>query len=144
MNKYVITSDKSVGEVTFIYNDQQLLVHFDYQMDAPDDKPLRWTLASLIYQNESDFLNAVKRHKLRCTRVIKEVNFDEFWEKYDHKSMSSKHKSLVRWQNLSKTDQIRAFEFIPKYNARRSSMVPSPAKKLAETYLNSMMWNNSL
>jgi hypothetical protein len=142
MNKYVITSDKTTGEVVFTYNDKGLLIGFDFQLDDSESYMLLWTLNKLIFKWEEEFKNEVKSLKIRCTKLTLEVTFDMFWEKYDHKSMSSKHKTLARWKNLSKTDQIRAFNFISTYNSRRMSMVPCPAKKLAETYLNSMMWNN--
>jgi hypothetical protein len=74
--------------------------------------------------------------------VFKDVSFEDFWERYFSgrgSDNSSKKKARVRWERMSISDRMRAFEYIPRY---LNKIPHGIGVKLAETYLNSELWDN--
>jgi hypothetical protein len=68
-----------------------------------------------------------------------EIDFDRFWKRYDDRVNSSRKRTLIKWNKMPKSEQIKAFYFVGKYFA---SLPPGIRKKYAETYLNDELWNN--
>jgi hypothetical protein len=139
MKKYSLTSVAFDGEVVFEFDDAGLLLRFDMsQASLSEDQQL------FILRKIPRELSEVQRviansDTAKLTEIDTEVSFEAFWNRYDEKIRSSKKKSLKIWHRLSKTDKIKAFRFIQKYEM---SLYQGTAKKYAETYLNSELWNN--
>lgn len=87
-----------------------------------------------------EFLKEVKS-PATITEIVREVSFEDFWKRYFSgrgSDNSSKKKARTRWERMTKTEQQRAWDYIPKY----LNKVPyGVGIKLAETYLNSEVWN---
>jgi hypothetical protein len=73
------------------------------------------------------------------TVEVKAPTFDEFWDAYNHKSMSGKKIAREKWEKLSASQKIKAMKFIGAYDAelRANSGV---AKMYAKTYLHKQVW----
>ncbi len=139
MVKYSLTSTAFEGEVIFTFNDAGLLEMFDSSGAQLSEKQQIFMLKELPRE-----LCEVKRviegsASAKLTEIKQEVTFDMFWNRYDEKIKSSKKKSLLKWNRMSKTDQAKAFYYISKYEMNIPQGVP---KKYAESYLNAELWNN--
>lgn len=75
----------------------------------------------------------------KLTEVTLNITFEMFWNRYDDKVLSSRRKTEARWNRMTKADQIKAFNFINRYE---QNIPTGTRKKYAETYLNSEIWNN--
>ena len=67
------------------------------------------------------------------------ATFEMFWHRYDDKLNSSKKRSETKWNKMSKIEQQRAYDHIPKYF---NNIPYGTRRKFAETYLNAELWNN--
>lgn len=90
----------------------------------------------------SEFFELVKQKPTErtITEIFDNVSFNMFWDKYNHKSLSSKRKTEKIWDKMAKVEQQRAYNFIVKYD-KMIAQAGHP-KKHAETYLNSYLWDN--
>jgi len=139
MKKFLLTSTSFQGEVEFTFNDLDILESFDAKRADLSAVQQLWILRQMPNQ-----LNEVKRvlgdsKTATLTEVIEEITFEQFWNRYNEKERSSKKKALTRWSHLSKTDQMKAFKYISRYD---QSIPSGVSKKYAETYLNAEQWNN--
>lgn len=139
MTKYSLTSVAFDGEVIFTFNDSGLLESFDTAGADLSETQQVWILKQLPRE-----LAEIKRvigtsDSAKLTELKQEITFDMFWIRFDEKIRSSKKKSLAKWNRLSKTDRVKAFYFISKYEM---SIPNGVAKKYAESYLNAELWNN--
>lgn len=139
MRTFLLTSTAFIGEVEFIFNDSGLLDSFDKSKAELSEKQQLWILKQLPQQ-----LNELQRvlgdSKTAALTEIKEsITFEQFWNRYDEKIRSSKKKALQRWNRMCKSQQLKAYKFITRYEQSIPSTV---MKKYAETYLNSELWNN--
>ncbi|MGI6342011.1 MAG: hypothetical protein ACOXZ9_03720 [Bacteroidales bacterium] len=137
--QYSITSTLWQGEIIATYNSNQLLMSINLQNAELTENQHIWFL-----QHMPRDLAALQRYvdankTLTLTQIETEVTFEDFWNKYDEKTRSSKKKAQLRWNRLSKHDQVRAYRFIDKYFQNMPSW---QSKKLAESYLSSELWNN--
>ena len=62
-----------------------------------------------------------------------------FWSGYDDKATSSKSKTLIKWNKMSKNKQQNAYNYIPRFFM---SILNGTRKKHAKTYWESELWNN--
>ncbi|MBS4057779.1 MAG: hypothetical protein KGZ82_10725 [Bacteroidales bacterium] len=139
MKHYSLTSTTFTGEVTFVFNDDGLLQSFD-QSGAGLSEAQQVFLLRQLPRDLPDIEKFLKTSPTAVFTEIKQnITFEMFWDKYNEKIRSSKKRTQRAWQRLKATDQVRAYNFILKYE---SSLYPGTQKKYAETYLNAELWNN--
>jgi hypothetical protein len=142
--KYVYTSKHFEGEVLLWYDSDKpnLLVMFDMSKAEFDSNQhvafLRNFPRSL---DELELLIEKDSANRKMVQYFDNVTFDLFWERYDHKRLSSKIKTEKIWNKMSDSEKYKAYFFVERYeNDLRCS--GGIAKKHAETYLNAALWNN--
>lgn len=140
MKRYSYTSNSLEGEIILGYSEEGWIVTFDASQvtfkENQHESFLRnfpWTPEHLKKLVDGDAGRSM-------TEIVENVTFEMFWERYDHKTLSHKKKSQERWNKLSKTEQLKAYNHIPKYF--RLLVINGTYKKNAETYLNAQLWNN--
>jgi len=139
MKKYSLTSIAFTGEVIFEFDDAGLLVRFD-TASAELSQEQQITILKRLPRELSEMQRVLgKSDTAKLTEIEARVSFDMFWNRYDEKIRSSKKKALKIWNRMSEADQFKAFRYITKYE---QSLYPGTAKKYAETFLNSELWNN--
>ncbi len=138
MNIYLLTSKMIEGEIEFRFGADGFLVYFQSRAQLTEEQS-RWILANMpVKETHIEQIRNMSK-TMHLTRVTQHVSFDDFWNRYDHKAVSSKKKTQAAWERLSKAEQIKAYNYIPRYF---SNIPAGVAKKYAETYLNSQLWNN--
>jgi len=137
--RFILTSTAFEGDVIFEYNEGGLLERYDISGASLSENQHIWMLKNL--PRELCELQRVLGNSgtAKLTEVSEEITFDKFWNRYDEKDRSSKKKALAKWNRMSKSQQAKAYWYIPKYF---SSIPLGVAKKYAETYLNAELWNN--
>lgn len=134
---YHITSTSWTGYIELEFNSIGLMIRSDITQAVLNEDQQIWFLRNC--RELSELQRVIKGTTATMTEVKQEVTFDLFWNRYDEKIRSSKKKALTTWNRLRKDDQVKAFNYIKKYEG---SMAPGVAKKYAETYLNAELWNN--
>jgi len=134
---YHITSTSWTGYIELEFNSIGLMIRSDITQAVLNEAQQIWFLKNC--RELSELQRVIKGTSATLTEVKLEVTFDLFWNRYDEKIRSSKKKSLTTWNRLRKDDQVKAYQYIKKYE---QSMAPGVAKKYAETYLNAELWNN--
>jgi len=135
---YHITSSSWSGFIQVEYNELGYLVAHDTRNAVLTEKQQQWFL-NRMPRELSELQRVLQGSTAKIEEVKQEVNFDLFWDRYNEKVRSSKKKAQITWNRLPPTEQIKAFNFIKKYEANIPAGV---AKKYAETYLNAELWNN--
>jgi hypothetical protein len=136
--KFVLRSEKFKGEVLFEFTDS-ILTKYDTS-DAELSEEQTMHLAKKLPRELADVKNwLAESHTSSFLEIIQEITFDLFWDRYDDKVNSSRKRSLIKWNKMSKNEQRKAFNYIQKYFM---SIPFGTRKKYAETYLNAELWNN--
>ncbi len=136
---YILESTAWKGYVELQYDELMLLRNMDMSNAELSEDQHIWFLKNLPRELAELQQLMAKSKSATLTEVKKEVSFDEFWNRYDEKIRSSKKKSEKIWNRLSKSDQLKAYEFIRKYE---KAIPQGVSKKYCETYLNAELWNN--
>jgi hypothetical protein len=143
MKKYLFTSPAFVGAIIFGFNDKDNIVLLDIsgaelskEQDAFIFTNIPGNIGTLnnIYGGQKDG----KIEEILQTAPI----FAEFWTAWfrnRHKDNSSKKKAEIRWNRMPAMQQAAAFNYIGKY---MMNIPIGTVPKLAETYLNSEVWEN--
>lgn len=139
MRKFELTSPAFEGCVTYGFDDAtDRLVMVDMS-----SVPFSEEMWNCIWKNlpaTSRHINGVKGRTGVITEVTDgEVTFDMFWQRYDDKARSSKVKTRKAWDKMPKREQVKAYNYVPKYF---QSIPPGVCKKYATTYLSDQLWNN--
>lgn len=136
MKTVILTSSKFAGEVELRYNQSNMLWYFENRSDM-DSTAQAWLITNMPIHT-ADITHFIDRTKtLKVTEIRKEISFEDFWNKYDNKAVSSKKKALTRWKNMSKVQRYKAYYYISIY---LSALPQGVSRKYAETYLNSEIW----
>lgn len=133
----IMTSEHIEGQVSFEYNEiGQLAV---LKIDAALTEKQQAFISANIPWHQSH-IEALKANTKKATFVVmdREITFEMFWNRYNDKSRSSKKKTEALWNKLSKTDQVKAYMYIPVYLKNKGAA----EKKYATTYLSDELWNN--
>ena len=147
MIKYIITSEAFTGEAVLMYDEsgeRPMFDGFNTGMRADQHRWLmHWICENAINHSMLvEALRACKVQNLKFQRVTFEPTFAEFWVRYfkdRHKDNSSKKTAERRWNSMPKGAQLAAYNYIGKYFLQ----IPAGTQpKLAETYLNSEVWDN--
>lgn len=136
MIKYIMTSPQLDGEIEFHFSHTGYLQQLIFRCQ-PTDKQYEYLWKHQPYTRAA--MDAFVKATPYAHFVISvcEITFDDFWNRYGEKEHSSKKKAQLRWNNMPKSAQIRAYEYIPKY---KYNLPPGVRMKYAETYLNSEIW----
>ncbi len=134
---YHITSTSWAGYIELEFNSIGLMIRSDITQAVLNEAQQIWFLKNC--RELSELQRVIIGTSATLTEVKLEVTFDLFWNRYDEKIRSSKKKALTTWNRLRKDDQVKAYQYIKKYE---QSISPGVAKKYAETYLNAELWNN--
>lgn len=139
MKKLSFTSGAFTGEVILIFNELGLLTGYDSSHAELTEDQQKWFLQKLPRE-----LSEVERvlagsPTAKLTEIAEEITFEIFWNRYNEKIRSSRKKAMLKWNRMSQADRTKAFHFVAKYEMNIPNGV---AKKYAETYLNSELWNN--
>lgn len=140
MNRiFSLSSSAFSGEVLFEFNETGLLEKYDKSGATLSEPQQKWILKSLPRELAELERVIAGTSTAKLTEIVQDITFDMFWNKYDEKDRSSKKRTLSKWNKMSKTQQVKAYFYIPKYF---NSIPSGVAKKYAETYLNAELWNN--
>lgn len=139
MKKYCITSHLYEGEIMITYNDNGMLLDCNFNNSTLTERQQSWILRHLPLRQDKLHTLFDKEPLLILQEMDITVSFDDFWNRYDDKLNSSKRRCLVKWNRMSKAEQVRAYNYITCYFSNLPSGV---RKKYAETYLNAELWNN--
>jgi len=140
MVNYYMTSGTFEGEIEFHFDYTETLSAIIFNATLKPShyaflfKHLPYTverMETMIAEIKSD------KNSATFTKQTKELTFEDFYNKYDEKALSSKKKTLIRWNNMTKAARVKAFMYINKYFQNLPS---GTRKKYAETYLNSEIW----
>ena len=138
MRKFELTSPAFEGCVTYGFDDTtDRLVMVDMS-----SVPFSEELWKCIWSNlpaTSKAMGKVKGRTGVITELVEEITFDMFWQRYDDKARSSKVKTQRAWDKMPEREQVKAYQFIPRYF---ESIPPGVCKKYATTYLSDQLWNN--
>lgn len=140
MKTYALTSTKFTGAVIFEFNTEGFLVRYDTIGAQLSDEQTTFILQKLPKNIDAiqRVLGTSRDAKLALQKAAN-VTFDQFWNRYDEKAVSSKKKAAQRWLRMSQVQRDLAYNFIDSYVR---SIPTGIAKKYAETYLNAELWNN--
>ena len=138
MRKFELTSPAFEGCVTYGFDDTtDRLVMVDMS-----SVPLSAELWNCIWSNLPATSKAIGKVKGRTgviTELVEDITFEMFWKRYDDKARSSKVKTQRAWDKMPEREQVKAYQFIPRYF---QSIPPGVCKKYATTYLSDQLWNN--
>ena len=137
MRIFEVTSDKFSGKVVIKFNDKDFFAGIDFiEADLTVGQTV-WFLKHIPKDPHSVGLIAEEGGKV--VEILESVDFDAFWNRYDDKARSSKLKTERVWNRMSRREQVKAYNFVPKYFR---SIPGGVMKKYATTYLNDQLWNN--
>lgn len=136
---YSLTSEAFTGEVIFQFNECGLLISYDATGADLSEKQQVFLLRNLPRELAEVKAMLGNSPLAKFVQVKAEITFEMFWDRYNDKVRSSRKKALLKWVRLSQGDRVKAYHFISKYEMNIPQGV---AKKYAETYLNSELWNN--
>lgn len=140
---YTLTSTKFTGEVVFKFDSTGIMTGYDINDAVLADHQKRW----LLYDRPRTL--GELRQKIAESRTIKltkrtnwkeNATFDEFWNRYDYKALSSKIKTRKLWEKMKPADRDRAYNFVERYDTLIAK--EGIAKKYATTYLSDRLWEN--
>lgn len=135
VREFLMTSERSKDGILFYYRaDTELFCGFKVIEKSIN---LKWILGNICFKLPV-FIQWCKQNKYTLVEMNQEVSFDMMWDLYNDKDRSSKKRSLVVWNRLSKDNQIKAYYHYPAYQKNRGSA----EKKYLETYLRAELWNN--
>jgi hypothetical protein len=139
MKKYLLTSEIWSGEVEIRFTETGVLSGIDFERSEVSEAQQMAILQRMPLLEEGlDKFTQGTRATIRET--AEHIDFDMFWTRYfagRKKDNSSKKKSRIRWNRLSRAQQQAAYAYIGKYFA---NIPAGTLPKLAETYLNSEVW----
>lgn len=137
MRTFEITSEKFGGKVLLKFGNGDFFCGIDFEHSGCNHSQVEWFVDHLPQNVNS--LNYYTNRQLGVAEVLESIDFDAFWDRYDDKARSSKVKTRKVWDKMSRTDQVKAYNYIARYTMNIPSGV---CKKYATTYLNDQLWNN--
>lgn len=135
MRVFEITSTKYVGRVTIKFNNQDCFAGIDFSEADVTVGQVQWFLKRIPANSHAMGIFP----EGMVTEVLESIDFNAFWNRYDDKARSSRIKTERVWNRMSRAEQVKAFNFVPKYFR---SIPGGVMKKYATTYLNDQLWNN--
>lgn len=135
MRVFEIASTKFTGKVIVKFNDQDCFAGIDFSEADVTVGQVQWFLKRIPANSHAMgmFLAGM------VTEVLESIDFAAFWNRYNDKARSSRVKTERVWNRMSRAEQVKAYNFVPKYF---NSIPGGVMKKYATTYLNDQLWNN--
>lgn len=139
MAKYSITSPKIYGDIICEYCNTNGLLN-KFEINATLTTVQHKAIIDLLPKTQPE-LQIIKDTipRIEIIKLPDKITFEMAWVRYDNKLLSSKKKSLAKWEKMPEAEQAKAYYHIQKYHAQRGTTAP----KYFETYLNSEIWNNN-
>lgn len=137
MRVFEVTSDKYSGVVVYKFGEDDRFVGIDFSGSDVNVAQAHWIMMHLPANAGS--MAHFPGTSAKVVEVVEEVDFQRFWDRYNDKARSSRVKTKRVWDRMRKSDQMRAYHFVPKYF---SSIPGGVMKKYATTYLNDRLWDN--
>jgi hypothetical protein len=139
--KFSLTSPNFTGEVLFEFVNGKL-AKFDISTAVLNERQ-----HAVLARNLPVTLDGVKAWMARSRNatfieIVKDVTFEMFWKRYFQgrpADNSSKKRTRIKFEKMTKAEQVKAFGYIGRYLAQ---IAPGTVPKHAETYLNAELWNN--
>lgn len=135
MRVFEITSTKFTGKVIVKFNDQDCFAWIDFSEADISFEQVKWFLKKLPANSRAMGMYA----GLDVSEVRETIDFAAFWNLYNDKARSSRVKTERVWNRMSRAEQVKAYNYVPKYF---QSIPGGVMKKYATTYLNDQLWNN--
>lgn len=135
MRVFEITSTKFTGKVIVKFNDEDCFAGIDFSEADISFEQVKWFLKKLPANSRSMGMYA----GLDVSEVRETIDFAAFWNLYNDKARSSRVKTERVWNRMSRAEQVKAYNYVPKYF---QSIPGGVMKKYATTYLNDQLWNN--
>lgn len=126
------------GKVVYKFFDDDSFAGIDYSEASVNIEQAQWLMKN-IPVNAYGMNMFTQRWKMEVVEVVETVDFKAFWDRYNDKARSSRVKTERVWRRMSKAEQVKAYNFIPKY---LHTIPGGVMKKYATTYLNDQLWNN--
>lgn len=135
--RYSITSSAFEGELTFAYDESDVLTGF-FNAATMNEQQIVW-LATHFPMTVSLLEQVAGMSSTLTIRLTtQEVTFQEFWDAYNYKV--DRKDAEKAWDKLTLAEKITAFERIPSYNyflmTRRNQERMYPATYLRGKYDN--------
>lgn len=135
MRVFEITSTKYAGRVTIKFNNQDCFAGIDFSEADVTVGQVQWFMKRIPANSHAMGIFP----EGMVTEVLESIDFNAFWNRYDDKARSSRIKTERVWNRMSRAEQMKAYNFVPKYFR---SIPGGVMKKYATTYLNDQLWNN--
>lgn len=110
MKKYILTSPRFNGSVTFGYDEADNLVF--YHNESDNEAVVMWLKRNLP-TNEAELNALQKRIEGSIKEVPPDLTFDTFWSKYDKKINRKRCEPM--WKKLSDAEKTQAISNIKPY-----------------------------
>lgn len=138
MRIYEIHSSVFGGPVRMTFNAHGILICFEVMNQDTEALNIKEDeLPTIRLRLVQDlFLSMCEAYTLKPVEVSRELTFEMFWDKYAYKV--DKTLAQEQWGKLSKEDQLKAYDFIPRYNAQLKTS--GLARKYAVRYLKHKPW----
>ena len=138
MKKFQLSSNKTNGIITIVYDDRDMLCCIDW-MEAQLSKAQITFLLKNISVSFSDLEAFILGHNMNCIEVGVDISFDQFWDKYGYKVDKKRAKAI--WDKMSVQKRLAAYHGIAKYE-RHLKMAEWRNKMEAKSYLKNERWED--
>lgn len=135
VNKYTITSASFTGEIVLEYC--ALTDRLVTMAVLADLSPTRHEAFLQKLPLTRQGVKALQAGGIIVNHIKADVTFEQFWQRYDYKV--DKETAHRRWNNLTLTDRIKAYNFIMKY---KQTVKPGIDLMYPSTYLSKKRWND--
>lgn len=137
MRVFELRAKQYTGKVIYKFKDDGTFGGIDYSEASLTIEQSSWLLQRL--PANADQMNVFVKMGMDVLEVVETVDFKAFWDRYNDKARSSRVKTERVWRRMPKSEQVKAYNYIPKY---LHSIPGGVMKKYATTYLNDQLWNN--
>lgn len=110
MRKYILTSPRFTGHVTFGYDDADNLIF--YHNETEEEAVINWLKRNLPV-NDAELSQLQTKIKGTIKEVPEDLSFDTFWDKYDKKINRKRCEPM--WKKLSDAERMQAITNIKPY-----------------------------
>jgi hypothetical protein len=139
MKKYILTSPKFKGQITFGYDIDGHILYYNNECD--NQAAIIW-LKTYMPVNEMDLPKLRKQIEGTITEIPEDLSFDRFWNMYDHKVNRKRAEPL--FEKLSEADKMLAIMRIKHYQnycGVKSRPLADPDGYLSKRHFETN-WNN--
>jgi hypothetical protein len=133
---YHITSIAWTGYIEAEYNELGYMRRVDLSNAELSEEQQKWFL-NRMPRELSELQRVIAGSSAKITDIKKEITFQEMWDRYAYKT--GRKEAEAKWNKMPKSEQIKAFDFVPKYLAKKLETVP---QLYLASYLNKERWND--